>query len=158
MRLIKYINEKYSFNNWVKYTKESLKWDYEEYKKKEDYKWKGRMEIINGRWPIFNNLQHLKSELDKAKIINQKTLKGKEGWSSVKNISDLKNLVSGYVRPRDVNRIVKGFNSNDKIPMPIILKSKNQYWPLAGNTRQNVAKILNIPVKVLIINVDKNYE
>lgn len=152
MKFKQYLTEQ-TFNNWVRYTPESLKWDWEEYKVKEDYKWKGRMESINGRWPIFKSKQHLKQELDKAKIVDQKSLRSREGWTNISDIQGLKGLVNTYKRPRDVDRITRGFQEGAKMPMPIILKSGNNYWPLAGNTRQNTAKIMGIPVKVLIIDV-----
>jgi hypothetical protein len=152
MRLKQYITEQ-TFNNWVKYTRESLKWDWEEYKKKEDYKWKGRMANIDGRWPIFDSIQHLKKELDKSKVVNLDKIRSSVGWTDIDDIHGLKGLVNSYKRPRDVDRIVKGYESNAKIPMPIVLKSGNNYWPLAGNTRQNTASIMGIPVKVHVIDV-----
>jgi len=152
MRYLKYITES-TFKNWVRYTPESLKWDWEEYKKKEEYKWKDRMESIVGRWPIFDNQQHLKKELDKAKIVDLDKIRDTIGWTDISNVKGLKKLVSGYKRPRDVDRILQGYNTNSKMPMPIILKGKHGYWPLAGNTRQNTAHMLNIPVKVLVVEV-----
>lgn len=153
MKLKQYLTEQI-FNNWIRYTPESLKWDFEEYKKKEDYKWKGRMESINGRWPIFKSLNHFKKELDKAKIVDLKKI-DVGYFTDVGSISGLKNMVGSYKRPRNVDRIIQGFEENVKMPMPIVLKSGNQYFPLAGNTRQNTASILEIPVKVLVIDVSK---
>jgi len=152
MRYLKYITEQ-TFKNWVRYTSISLKWDFEEYKKKETYKWQGRMESIGGRWPIFKSQQHFKKELDKAKIVNLDSIKNKIGWTSISDVSGLKDMVSGYGRPRDVDRIIKGYESGAKMPMPIVLKGKGGYWPLAGNTRQNTAQIMGIPVKILVVEV-----
>lgn len=66
-----------------------------------------------------------------------------------------KDMVSQYVIPRDIDRIIEGFESNDKLPMPIILKSKLGMFIMAGNTRQNVARIMGITPKAILINLDK---
>jgi hypothetical protein len=42
--------------------------------------------------------------------------------SRVSSIEELKDLVSGYVKPRNVDRIVKGIEEGDEIPYPIIIK------------------------------------
>ena len=154
MRLQHYLKEA-AYNNWVRYTPESVKWDFEEYKKKETYKWKDRMDQIMGRWPIFDSQSHLKKELDKAKVVNLKTIKGVTSWTNISDDDGIKNMIGTYKRPRDVDRIVQGFESGVKMPMPILLKSGNKYWPLAGNTRQNTAGTMGILVKVLVINVEK---
>lgn len=78
-----------------------------------------------------------------------------EHSTDIYNIDDLRNLVSSYKRPRNIDRIISGFKNNDKIPYPIILKSNNRYFIMAGNTRQNTARILGITPKVLVVDVNK---
>ena len=42
--------------------------------------------------------------------------------------------------------------------MPIILKYKNNYIIMSGNTRMDIAYILNIKVKIIILDIDNFLE
>jgi hypothetical protein len=156
MRYIKYLFEE-KYNNWVRYTPESLKSDFSEYKKKEDSKWKSRAKSMGFRFPIFDSIEDFQKALDNAKV---KTLTQQEAMKIGNvalndTIEDVKDMVSIYKRPRDVDRIVKGFSSKSKIPMPIELKGSHGIFKLAGNTRLNIAFIMGIIPEVLIVDVTK---
>ena len=146
-----------SYNNWSYPTNKDMKSDYNEYKKKEDYKWKGRATTYGFRFPIFKNFSHFKKEIKNGKVVSlTESLERQIPESSYcETFEELKDLVNSYKRPRDVNRILNGFQNNEKIPYPIILKGNNGYFRLAGNTRMNSARILGIKVKVLILDVRK---
>jgi hypothetical protein len=147
--------EKLSYNNWVRYTPESLKSDFVEYKKKENNKWKNRANRIGSRFPIFNSLEHFKEILDKTEIKNLTDSMDRKinNRSRTDSIEDLKGLVSGYVRPRDVDKIVKGYESGARIPLPIVIEGDKGSWIMAGNTRLDVAFILGVQPKVLWVKV-----
>ncbi|GAH05842.1 unnamed protein product, partial [marine sediment metagenome] len=70
-------------------------------------------------------------------------------------IEDVEDMVSSYKRPRDVKRIDKGFEVSAKMPMPIILKGSKGMHIMAGNTRLNIAYIMNQIPEVLIVDVTK---
>ena len=89
-----------------------------------------------------------------SKIINLDEYRGDiNNMTSIKKIDELKKLVDSYFRPRDINRIINGIKNGDKIPMPIILKGSNGLFIMSGNTRQNVAFIMGVPVEAILINV-----
>ena len=144
------------FTNWSFPNEETMQADFKEYKKKEISKWRGRASSMGFQFPIFDTFEDFKNALKTAEIISlthEHDLQIKNR-SHTSNISDLKSLVGGYVRPRDVDRIVQGFKSNAPIPMPIVLKGKNGEWIMAGNTRCDTAFIMGVnPVKVLLVDV-----
>ena len=154
MRLEKFIK---SYDNWCFPDEKTMKMDFSEYKKKEEKKWKLRAQMLKARWPLFDDYKHFKNSLKNAKIVNLTSdLFNKiEHVTNINNIDDLRSMVSEYIYPRDIDRIIKGFEENKKIPYPIILKSKHKYFIMAGNTRQNTASIMNIKVKVMIVDVGK---
>lgn len=107
------------------------------------------------RFPIFDTFQDFVSALRSAPVI---TLT-KEHDSRVMNrshtssIDGLKSLVSGYFMPRDVDRIVRGYQTNAAMPYPIILKGSRGEWIQSGNTRCDVAFIMGIEPKILLVDV-----
>lgn len=154
MKLTEITNQQ-QFNNWVFPSQPVLQSDFNEYKKKEDTKWKGRAQRMGFRFPIFDNFNHFKHSLQNSQIIPvTKQLVGQvEHLTSVRSLDELRNMVSGYVRPRDVQSIVQGFENNDPIPYPIILNGTNGMHIMAGNTRINAARVLGITPKALIVDV-----
>ena len=72
-----------------------------------------------------------------------------QSWS----LDSLKDLVSTYQYPRDVDRIVDGYKTNAKMPYPIVIKKGNRYRVMGGNTRMDVAFILGFYPKALIVEV-----
>jgi len=155
MRYQKYLKESNSY--WKYPTESDMKSDFAEYKVKEYSKWEQRAKDYGFKFPIFNDFNDFKKSIKQAKVtkLTNKLHKQIPNNSDLKNIDSLTDLVHSYHRPRDIDRIVKGFKNKEKIPYPIILKGSKGYFRLAGNTRTNTAKILNIPVNVLIIDVSK---
>jgi len=152
MRFKQFINEEKEY--WKFPSIEDMKSDFAEYKVKEDYKWKARA-INNGfRFPIFKDFDDYKKTLKSGKVkLLTPQLNAKFPSTELDSIDDLRSLVHSYHRPRDIDRIVYGFKHGQKIPYPVILKGSRGYFRLSGNTRTNTAKILGIPVKVLIVDV-----
>lgn len=143
------------YTNWIIPDPKTLQADFAEYQKKEQSKWQGRAEMMGFRFPIFKNFQEFLQAALAGKVIRL----SEKDWQSVHNLTRLgsieaiKDLVSSYVQPRDVDRIYNGILNNDAIPMPIILKGTNGRWIMAGNTRANVANAMHVPVKALEIDV-----
>jgi hypothetical protein len=134
-----------------------MKSDFSEYKKKEKSKWKSRAQMLGMRWPLFKDFNHFRESLrnaDVVKLTSQMDSKISHR-SHTHSIEDLKGLVSGYVRPRDVDRIVSGLQNNDKIPYPIVLRTERGMWIMAGNTRLDASFIMDITPTVLIVDVDE---
>ena len=75
--------------------------------------------------------------------------------TSIKDMNQLRKLVGLYQRPRDIDRIIEGIQTGASIPMPIILKGQKGLFIMAGNTRQNVAYILGVPIEAILIDVTK---
>lgn len=142
---------------WVLPHGSDLTADFEEYKKKEDKKWKLRAQNMGFRFPIFNTKEDFENALKGGRQFTLST----NDWDSIQNLSmstdldDLKSLVGTYVRPRDVDRIVKGMKEGAELPLPIVLKGKKGRWIMAGNTRLNVARILGIPAKAIELDVSE---
>lgn len=154
MRLIRHLNEAYT--NWTFPDSKTMKSDFSEYKKKEKRKWQGRAEMLGMRWPLFKDFNHFKDSLRKAEVVKLTRAMDNRisNRSHSHDIEDLKQLVSGYVRPRDVDRIVDGFQNNDRIPYPIVLRTNRGMWIMAGNTRLDASFIMDITPTVLIVDVD----
>lgn len=151
------MNESNEYDNWVRYTDDSLNSDWIEYKKKEIKKWRSRSEDMQFRFPLFETKEEFKNALDTSPIIEltESTVRNVRHATDITDIESLRDMVSTYVRPRDIDRIIQGFENKDSIPMPIILKSKVGMFIMAGNTRQNVARIMGIVPKAILINLDK---
>lgn len=149
--------ETIDYDNWTFPDQDTMEFDFWEYEKKEEKKWKQRANQIGMRFPIFDDFEHFKQSLQQGQItylsdINEPI----HNKTNVDSVEQLKNLVSSYVYPRDVDRIVNGFINSDPIPMPIVLKGQKGLWKMTGNTRTNAAQIFNIPVQVIVVDaVDK---
>lgn len=144
------------FTNWSFPNEATMQADFKEYKKKETSKWQGRASSMGFRFPIFDTFDDFSNALRSAEVITLTPQHDSRiaNRSHTSNIDDLKSLVGSYVRPRDVDRIVHGFESNAPIPMPIVLKGRKGEWIMAGNTRLDTAFILGVnPIKILLVDV-----
>lgn len=151
MRLQEYMSE-----GWVFPDRKTMQSDFAEYKKKEDYKWRGRAQSIGARWPLFQDFNHFQQELKQAKAVTLTPAMDNKinNRSHSSSIESLKSLVSTYVRSRDVDRIVQGITTGSRMPMPIVLKGSRGMWIMAGNTRLDTAFILGNKPKVLMVDVE----
>lgn len=129
--------------------------DYVEYKKKEDKKWQERAETIGARFPLFDTEDDFKDALKNGRIftLSEKDWRNIQNLSNVSSIESLKDLVGGYVRPRDVDRIVDGINKGVALPLPIVLKGSKGRWIMSGNTRLNTAKVMKVPQQAIELDV-----
>jgi hypothetical protein len=153
MRLFDLLQENTSFNNWTRFTDASLEADFQEYKQKEQSKWKQRAEWIQARWPLFQDIQEFRQALSAAPIVDVDSLRSVQNLTKNRNIEDIKDMVSSYAWPRDVARIQQGYQENHKMPLPIIIKGQQGMWIMAGNTRQSVARVMGITPRALLVDV-----
>lgn len=142
------------YHNWIRYTPQSLQLDFTEYKKKESTKWASRAAQIGARFPLFDSAQDFQSALEQAEIVLIDELPY-EVQNMTKNTSldSIKHMVGTYQKPRDVDRIVQGYQNNQMLPLPIILKGHKGAWIMAGNTRQSTARVLGIQPQALLVDV-----
>lgn len=153
MRLQDLLQENTSFNNWTRFTDASLEADFQEYKQKEQRKWKQRAELIQARWPLFQDIQEFRQALSSAPIVDVDSLRSVQNITKNRSIADIKDMVSSYAWPRDVARIQQGYQENHKMPLPIIIKGQQGMWIMAGNTRQSVARVMGITPRALLVDV-----
>lgn len=151
MRLFEIENPQY--NNWVRYTPQSLKDDFIEYKKKESSKWESRAQQIGARFPLFATITDFMNALNNSPIVLIDSLQSVGNLTKNASIDSIKGMVSSYYQPRDVDRIIQGYLDNAKLPLPIILKGSKGLWIMAGNTRQSTARVLGINPKALLVDV-----
>ena len=148
------------YNNWIFPDIQTALADFSEYKKKEQSKWKSRATTIGARWPLFTDIEEFKASLKRSKVIllTDNIDRRIQNRSRTTSLDELKSLVGSYIRPRDVDRIVDGFKNNNRIPLPIILKGSKGLWIMSGNTRLDVAGILGVPKKALLVDVTSRPE
>lgn len=144
------------YDNWMYPDEKTMKADFDEYKLKEFKKWEGRAKSMGFRFPIFNDFDQYKNDILNAKPVIINNNMSVQNLTHTQTLEDLKDLVSTYYMPRDVDRIVNGMENNIKIPYPVILKGNNGYFIMSGNTRLNVCGILHGIPKALIIDVSNN--
>lgn len=142
-----------TYNNWVRYTDESLRADWDEYKLKEEKKWRSRAAQIGAAWPLFDSIERFQKALDVSPIVKIDRLGPVRNLTKNRTIEDIENMVSVYLYPRDVQRIVAGLTGNKAIPLPIILQGQKDRWIMTGNTRQAVARVLGIEPRALLVDV-----
>ena len=153
MKLKDLLQENTSFNNWTRFSEASLEADFQEYKQKEQRKWKQRAELIQARWPLFQDIQEFRQALSSAPVVDVDSLRSVQNLTKNRSIADIKDMVSSYAWPRDVARIQQGYQENHKMPLPIIIKGQQGMWIMAGNTRQSVARVLGITPRALLVDV-----
>jgi hypothetical protein len=141
------------FDNWVRYDEKSIDIDFNEYKLKESKKWERRAVMFGFRFPLFDTLEYFKNALETSPIVNVDSLNNVANMTKNTSIDDIKGMVGGYQMPRDVDRIVQGYQNNVKMPLPIILKGDKGLHIMAGNTRQSIARAMGITPKALLVDV-----
>lgn len=134
------------FNNWVKLTPEQIK---------QEYEWE-YVSHIQDRWPLFKNFNEFKHAIENAEVmtLTKERDAGVLNRSHTRTLQQLEDMTAHYRFPRDVQRIVQGFEHNDKMPMPLLLKlPSGKLYIMSGNSRTDAAFILGITPKVLVVDV-----
>jgi hypothetical protein len=148
-----------TYKNWVKPNAQTIKDDYAQYER-ESSRWENRARSIQSLSPLFSSLEDFKEKLGSAEVkeIGKEFAARVHGMSLLKTISALKSLIGTYSQPKELDRIIAGFEAGDKMPMPILVKGKKGYAILSGNTRCNAAFIQGIRPTVLIIDLSDKPE
>lgn len=141
------------FNNWVHYSRADAELEY-----RVEYTLKGN---FGNMFPTFADFYKALSQARKEVL--DKTADSKIAYRSrTQSKEALLNLIRGYAsypqyRNEDtINNLYKGFETNAKMKMPIVLEFKNGNRRIfAGNTRLDVAFQLGIKPKVLILKEPK---
>src|SRR5271168_1074668 len=111
--------------------------------------WAGRCRVIGASYPIFESEDDFIAKVKSSRVAPVTVDMDVNNMTSLRSVEEVRDMVSAYAYPRDVDRIVKGYESGAKMPMPIIIEGKKCSWILSGNTRTNLAFILKIPVKAI---------
>lgn len=75
--------------------------------------------------------------------------------SDAESIEEIVSMVSEYYIPRDVERIVTGMEENHRIPYPVVLQGSKGMYIMSGNTRNNVARVLGVTQKALLVDISE---
>lgn len=107
---------------------------------------------VQDKWKelLFNNLKEVSSVIK----IDKSMLKASNpDYYQASSIEDLKRKIS-YMK-KDIDSIVKQFESNGDLYMPILIERNGVIRTLGGRTRLSVAFILDKEIKGIVINEDK---
>ena len=114
--------------------------------------WPQRCKTIGAQYPLFTDESDFIRKVKASPIVSLPANARVHNMTDYESIEDIEDLVASYRFPRDVPRIVKGLTKGVTMPAPIIIKGKKGMWILSGNTRQNVALVLNVPRKFIVVD------
>lgn len=139
------------FSNWVIPDDNSIELEY-------DVEYKHHIQYDFG--DIFPTFNSFKNAVKNGKIISltESLDRNVENRSRTKDMQQLKSLVSSYRswpqyrNEKTLQAIVDGFKKDKPMKMPFILEyEQNQFYIMSGNTRLDIAFMMNIVPKVIII-------
>ena len=135
-----------NYNNWTELTDEQIK---------QEYEWEYLNKVVPIFGDVFEDLEEFKQAVIDAPVhtLTPELDSRVTNRSNTQSIEDLKDLVSAYQFPRDVDRIVKGYQENATIPYPLVIRHKRGLHLMAGNTRIDTAQIMGITPKVKVIDI-----
>lgn len=146
------IEKNTSFNHWVKPSQASIEKEYNvEYKH----------HIIYGfgdLWPTLDDFTHAVNNAIVKSLSKEDDFRV-ENRSHTKNMIDLVNLVSTYQswpefrNMETLTDMIMRFKENNPMTMPIILSENDNFFIMSGNTKLDIAFMMGITPRVLIINV-----
>ncbi|MFW6007763.1 MAG: hypothetical protein ACOCP8_00750 [archaeon] len=140
------------FTNWVEPDNESLQLEY-------NVEYQHHIRFEYGEiWPTFEDF---KDSINKGQII---TLSKNDDLninnrSHTLNMEELINLVSSYrswpeFRNEDtVKDIIVGFKEDKEMTMPIIIEDKGYKQIMSGNTRLDIAFMMNVKPKIILVQI-----
>lgn len=137
---------------WVMPNKEDLILEYKYEYDLPQRNWAGRCKKIGAPYPLFKDQNDFVRQVMASPIVALSKNEHVHNMTDINTIGGIEDLVSGYAFPRDVKRIVEGLKAGTAMPAPIIIKGTKGLWILSGNTRQNVAHVLNLPRKFILVD------
>lgn len=138
--------------HWIMPSEDDLRLEYRYEYNLPQRNWKGRCKTIGANFPLFADEEDFIAKVKASPIVDLTQTMHVHNLTSLRSVEDVRDLVSGYAFPRDVDRIVTGLKKGVALPAPIIVKGKLGMWILSGNTRQNLASIANIPRQAIMVD------
>lgn len=141
------------FNNWIGLDDDDIRLEYNvEYKYHVLYKFGN----VFPSFVYFKNLvkKHQKNPVD---INLNDNIHNFSRCTSIDKIIELIHTYRSYPEfknEKTVQDIIEGFLKNKPMKMPILIEKNEEYHVMSGNTRMNIAFILNIPIKAIIIKLN----
>lgn len=143
------IPKKVNFTKWVKPDTKNLKQEY-------NVEYKHHIQPSYGDiWPTYKDFE---KAVKTGKIVNPNTL-DVDGTTDIKSMEGILSLIKSYRsypefrNEKTLQQMLDAFRDNKKMNMSIIIKQGNTYDIMAGNTRLNVANILKIKPKAIVVEV-----
>lgn len=146
------LNISLSSGGWIVPSDEDLILEYKYEYNLPQRNWPMRCKTIDAKYPLFENEQDFITKVRAGRIVDLRKFDPVHNMTNCRSIQEIKDMVSRYAFPRDVDRIVQGYKDGVMMPMPIIIQGAKSSWILSGNTRQNVALVMKIPVKAIIVD------
>lgn len=144
--------------NWVRPDLQNLELEYKYEYLLPSRNWDRRCQSIGAEYPLFDDQEDFNRKILSAPVINITPEMRVTNMTHCSSIEGVRDLVSGYQFPRDVDRIIDGFQRGADMPLPIIIKGTNGMWILSGNTRSNLAMIHGIPLKAIVYDASDSGE
>lgn len=144
-RFWRFQTEGMKYNRWRELTSDEIALEY-----KVEYR---HIKPVYG--DVFPTVEDFQKAVKKAKVMEvTPAIDRKISYRShTTSIDDLESLVSTYKRPRDIQRIIKGYKENAKMPYPLVISHKGKLRVMGGNSRMDVAFILGFNPKVKVIEI-----
>jgi hypothetical protein len=136
--IYKIIVENKGYSNWIK---PSLNDEYEEMERTSEH--------------LGIPLEDLVDAFNKGKLVTltDDIWDNLDNYTEVNSMDDIESILTGE-NQRDYKRIVMGFENNESIPAPIVMKQGDYYYLVGGNTRLMLSKVLGIRPKIYVLEVE----
>ena len=155
MKFIDLLNEKFdipkkvNFTKWVKPDAKNLKQEY-------NVEYKHHIKPSYGNiWPTYKDFE---KAVKKGKVVNPNSL-DIDGTTDFKSIDSLFSLIKSYRsypefrNEKTFQQIIDAYRDNKPMNMVLIIKQDSDYQIMSGNTRLNIANILKVKPKAIVIEV-----
>jgi hypothetical protein len=135
---------------WVKPDSQNLELEYKYEYLLPSRNWDRRCQSIGAQYPLFADQADFNRKILSAPVTTITPEMRVTNMTHIRTVDGVKDLVNSYQFPRDVDRIIQGFENGAKMPLPIIIKGTKGMWILSGNTRSNLAMIHKVPLKAIV--------
>lgn len=115
--------------------------------------------LIDETWPNKSHYQEAVAELKKVaepEELDPNHLKGRHIW---KTYDDLVKTVKSFGGPKDPDSMLDAIKENKPLPMPIVIRKRNDEMQVAGGaTRSGIANLADQKITALVIDEKKANE
>jgi hypothetical protein len=137
---------------WVVPSARELKHEYEYEYLPPKRNWPRRAQTIGAHYPFFTDLEHFMAKVRSGTIVSLRPNEEMANLSRCQTLEELKDLVSTYTTSKDVDGLVKAFEQGKPMAYPIVIRGRRGRFLMSGNTRINIARILDLPVRIMEVN------